>query len=79
MAELIQGVIHGKTIILAQNPDMADGQQVEVVLRATAMARKSDAGVQSAAGMLADYPEMDAELEEILQERKSESRREIED
>jgi hypothetical protein len=78
MTEIIQGVIHGKTIVLAESPGLADGQPVEVVVRAKGGEIGVGPQLQSAAGLLADFPEMDAEIEEILRERKTESRREIE-
>jgi hypothetical protein len=39
MSDVIHGVIHGKTIVLAENPGIADGQPVEVAVRALPAAR----------------------------------------
>jgi len=76
---IIQGVIHGKTIVLAENPGIADGQAVEVVVRAAPALKAGAIENQSAAGMLADYPDMDADMEEILRERTTGVYREIEE
>ena len=67
MSDLLQGVIHGKTVELACDPGLEQGQHVEVVLRPVAREEKP---VRTAAGMLADIPGLDESLEEIQQARK---------
>jgi len=79
MSDVIHGVIHGKTIVLAQDPGIADGQQVEVVVRAVPAPRKWGDGIRASAGALTDLPEMDAHLEEIYRNRQASSIREIEE
>ncbi len=69
MTEIIRGTIHGKTIQLEENPGMGDGQKVEVVLRPQSSAKTWGEGIRRSAGSLADYPEMDAFLEEVQQQR----------
>jgi hypothetical protein len=74
MSHIIQGVIHGNTIELKENPGFSDGEEIEVILRS----RRAGAGPISAAplgrttaaGMLAHLPqEVDEELEEVIRER----------
>ena len=74
MSDLMQGVIHGRTIKLEQDPGLGDGRHVEVTVRvkespeapADHAARR-----ETAAGMLADLPpRVDEDLEEILRGRK---------
>ena len=79
MNRTIQGVIHGKTIELMENPGLADGQSVQVVVRATESARPWGDGIRKSAGTLAGQwnAEDDTILEEIYQDRKRDSRREI--
>ncbi|MGE0538237.1 MAG: hypothetical protein AB7O68_24965 [Pirellulales bacterium] len=65
--QILHGVIRGRTIELAEDAGLPDGQQVAVVVHVeppTAGPRRS------AAGMLAQFPEMDAYLEEVLRERR---------
>lgn len=76
---IIQGVIHGKTIVLAENPGIADGQAVEVVVRAVREIRKWGDGIRASAGALADLPEKDVHLEEIYRNRQASRVREIEE
>ena len=65
MSEVIRGTIHGKTVELEKNPGMGDGQKVEVVLRPESPTNTWGEGIHRSAGALADYPEMDAMMDEI--------------
>ena len=80
MEIVYQGVVHGKTIELHEHPGIADGQAVEVVLRPNSKNPKSPSNLKSptsAAGMLANYPEMDGYLEEVMKARRIETEREV--
>ena len=70
MTEIIRGIIHGRTIELDRNPGIGDGQKVEVILRPERSAQQWGEGIRRSAGALADFPEMDAIMEEIQQERR---------
>ena len=72
MSDVIHGVIHGKTIELERDLGLADGQVVEVVVRAAAPTQAWGEGIRRSAGALAAYPELDEHLEEIQQDRKLE-------
>jgi hypothetical protein len=79
---LLQGVIHGKTIELAESPGIEDGRKVELVLRVKQPPGPppgwKPGGTETAAGMMADYwtEEDDRVLETIYQDRKRTDRRE---
>jgi hypothetical protein len=79
MTKVLHGVVHGKTIELSEPPGMADGQEVEVVVKFSIPARPWGEGIRASAGALADqWTEEDNEiLEEIQQDRKRETRPEI--
>ena len=67
MDDMLQGIVHGKTVELACDPGLEQGQRVEVVLHPVA---NEEQPVCSAAGMLADIPGLDESLDEIQQYRK---------
>ena len=80
MNKVLQGVVHGQTIELAEDLGVADGCRVEVVVRIPQLPGpppgwKPD-GNQTAAGMMAaDWTDEDDRiLEEIYQDRKHEPR-----
>ena len=83
MNKTLHGVIRGKTIELVEDPGIADGEKVEVSLRAKQLPGPpsgwSPCGTETAGGMLADIwaNEDDQILEEIHQDRKRDSRPEI--
>ena len=82
MSHIIQGVIRGNTIELKENPGLSDGEEIEVILRPRRVGPEritSHPGQRpTAAGMLAHLPpEVDLELEKIIQERKQGAFREI--
>lgn len=82
MKRIIQGVVHGRTIELNNDPGIDDGRTVEVVLlpkeRPAPPPGWTPGCTQTAAGMMADYwsEEDDRILEEIYQDRRRDSRRE---
>jgi hypothetical protein len=67
----LRGVIRGKTIELANDPGLQDGQEVEVTLRAATRPESWGEGLRRAAGALADswQAEDDEILERIRQDR----------
>jgi hypothetical protein len=72
----IRGVVHGKTIELASDPGLKDGEMVEVTLR-PATPELWGGGVGRSAGALADswHADDDKILDRIQQERTLSSRR----
>ena len=71
MSIVLQGVIHGKTIELKGPPGVADGQEVEVVVKIIEPTGSWGEGIRSSAGSGADVPRFDEALAEIERERKS--------
>jgi hypothetical protein len=79
MVRQVQGIIHGKTIELSEDPGVADGQQVEITIRTLPTPRSWGEGLRRCAGAFAaDWTEEDDRiLEAIHQERKRDTRGEI--
>jgi hypothetical protein len=71
MAEAVEAVIHGKTIELAVDPGMEDGETVEAVIRRIKPARTPGEHFRATAGALAQMPpEFFADLDQIVRERR---------
>ena len=79
MVKTVRGTVHGKTIELSQELGVADGQQVELVVRTISDQEPWGEGLRRCAGALAEeWREQDDRiLDEIYQDRKRDSRREI--
>ena len=67
MDDVFHGTVSGKVVQLTNDPGLEHGQRVEVVLRPVAAEKQS---ARSAAGMLADAPNLDRTLGEIQHDRK---------
>jgi hypothetical protein len=74
MTKIIHGIVRGKTIELDEDPGIVEGQEVEVQVKVVQPKKKWGEGILRSAGGWADYPEMDAIMEQIQQERKRERR-----
>jgi hypothetical protein len=79
MVRQVQGVIHGRTIELSEDPGVADGQQVEIIIKALPTPRSWGEGLRRCAGAFAaDWTDDDDRiLDEIYRERKRDTRGEI--
>jgi len=77
MDKLMHGIIHGKTIELTEDPGVSDGQEVHVALTLVQSGGRWGDGIRRSAGGWADYPEMDAVMEQIQQDRKRERRPQV--
>jgi hypothetical protein len=79
MTRTIQGVIHGRLIELREDPGVADGQQVEIIIKTVPAARPWGEGLRRCAGALAaEWTEEDDRIvEQIHQDRKRDTRKEI--
>ena len=77
MLKTIHGIIHGNTIELNENPGIAEGQMVELTIKAVPPRAPWGEGLRRCAGALAKEwtPEDDRILEEIHQERRRDTRR----
>jgi hypothetical protein len=82
MTKTMHGVIHGKTIVLAEDPGIADGEKVEVMVRDKQLpgppAGWFPGCKETAGGMLAETwtDEDDRILQEIYEQRKRNTRQE---
>jgi hypothetical protein len=72
--KLARGVVHGKTIELDQDLGLSEGQEVEVRVTIVAKPLPWGEGILRSAGGWADYPEMDAVMDQIQQDRKLDRR-----
>ena len=79
MTKTIHGKIHGKTIELDEDLGIAEGQDVEVQVKVLPTMKTWGDGLKRCAGALADEwtEEDDRILNEIYQDRKRDTRREI--
>jgi hypothetical protein len=74
MTQVMHGIVHGRTIELAQATGVPDGQVVEVVIRPITPRRGSEPwgeGLRRCAGALAGVAGLDDDMEQILSERKT--------
>ncbi|MCY2995385.1 MAG: hypothetical protein NTY19_47100 [Planctomycetota bacterium] len=79
MIKTLHGRVHGRTIELDEDLGVALDQEVEVQVRIVQSGQEWGAGIRRSAGGWADYPEMDAIMEQIYQDRKLERRPQMED
>jgi hypothetical protein len=76
MTRIIHGKVHGRTIELAEDLGLAEGQEVEVSIQTVpaSSARKPGEGLLRTEGALADDPHWDAIMEAVHRARKLERR-----
>ena len=79
MTKTLHGKVRGKTIELDEDPGVAEGQQVEITITTLPAQKRWGEGLRRCAGALADEwtEEDDRILEEIHQDRKRDTRKEI--
>jgi len=76
MTKTIHGKVHGKIIELDEDLGVADGQDVEVQVKAVSSTTTCE-GFRRCAGALADIPGLDEHMEQILRERKTDRFRDV--
>jgi hypothetical protein len=74
MNKIIEGVVHGRTIELLEDPGVGEGQRVQVVLSLSSAEGAWGEGIRRTAGALADDPDWDAIMAEVHEARKRERR-----
>jgi hypothetical protein len=79
MTKIMHGKAHGRTIELSEDTGFAEGQEVEVSVRAvpSRQSRKPGDGLLRAEGALEEDPFWDAIMDEIYRDRKNDTRKEI--
>ena len=80
MSQMFHGTVHGRTIELAEELGLADGEEIEVSVTVIARKRLWGEGLRRCAGALAEEwtEDDDRILEELSQERKLDTRKEVE-
>lgn len=71
MTKTFHGKVHGQTIQIDEVLDMADGAEVEVVVRPTKTSPAWGEGIRRSAGAAAGIPEFDDVFAQIESERKA--------
>ena len=79
MTRTVHGKIHGRTIELAEDLGLADGQDVEVRVEVVPAGKTWGEGILRSAGIMADDPDWDRIMEEIHQARKLPRRPQMEE
>jgi hypothetical protein len=74
MTKILHGIVRGNHIEISQDVGVPDGQEVEVLVRPLGQTAEWGEGIRRSAGGWADYPEMDAVMQQIQQDRKTERR-----
>lgn len=69
MAKAILGKVHGRTITLDEDPGIADGQEVNVVVTVVRPQQQWGEGIKRSAGAAATTADFDAIFEQIQEER----------
>jgi len=80
MSVALEGVIRGRTIELETDSGIADGEKVRLIVAVRPPEGRTDGATTDrtgSAGMLANHPDLDASLEEILADRRREALREM--
>jgi hypothetical protein len=77
MTRIIEGVVHGRTIELLEDPGVGEGQKVQVVLSIASTDQPWGEGIRRTAGALADDSDWDAIMAEVHEGRKRERRQQI--
>lgn len=74
MNKIIEGIVHGRTIELLEDPGVGDGLKVQVVLSVQDADEGRGDGIRRTAGALADDPHWDAIMADVQASRKRERR-----
>lgn len=77
MSNVIEGTIRGKTIELATDPGLADGQAVRVIVKPIPTPEQQREAILRTAGSMANDPEFDVAMAQIERDRRSAQYREI--
>ena len=79
MTRIVYGKVHGRTIELDEDPGVAEGEKVEITIKALPGKLLWGEGLQRCAGALADQwtDEDDRILQEIHEDRNRDTRRDV--
>lgn len=71
MTKTFHGKVHGQTIHIDEDLNIADGEEVEVVVKPTKAPRVWGDCIRRSAGAAADLPEFDDAFAQIESDRKA--------
>ena len=71
MTKTFHGKVYGQSIQIDEDLDIADGEEVEVIVRRTKASPAWGEGIRRSAGAAANIPEFDDVFARIEQERKA--------
>jgi len=79
MVKQLQGVIHGKTIGLDEDPGIAEGQRVDVEVRISSPAHPRGECILRSAGIAVDVPGFGEAFEQVQRDRELATMRDVEE
>jgi len=79
MSKTVTGIVRGKTIELAEDLGVAEGQRVQVSVTVVDSTTPTGEGLRRTAGALADDAEWDQIMDEIHERRKVDRRLRLDD
>jgi len=65
-----QGTIHGRRIDLQEDPGLADGEEVDVIVRVRPKAAKWGDGIRRSAGAWENVPGIEQAFEQVERDRR---------
>jgi hypothetical protein len=71
MTKTFHGTVHGQTIQIDEDLEIADGEEVEVIVTRTKTSPAWGDGIRRSAGAAANMPEFDDVFAQIENERKA--------
>lgn len=71
MSETLEGVIRGKTIELATDPGLVDGQVVQVIVKPLPTPDQRRDAILRTAGSMANDADFDAAMSQVQADRRS--------
>jgi hypothetical protein len=79
MAKHFQGVVHGRTVELDQDPGIAEGERVDVMMRVAPPSLPWGEGILRSAGIAVDVPGFEEAFEQVQRDRELATMRNIEE
>ena len=67
----LQGTIHGRRIDLQDDPGLADGEEVDVIVSVRPKAHKWGDGIRRSAGAWVNVPGIQEALDEVERDRRN--------
>ena len=79
MNKTVHGTVHGRTIELHEELGIAEGQEVEILVKLIPGRQVWGEGIVRSAGGLVEHGDLDSILEQIHRERQDERRAQVVD